>query len=246
MFGRFLEISLASTDIAASVQFYEQLGFTQLTANDTWAHPYGVLTDGRVCIGIHQRASGSTRAAQAPAPVLSFVLPELASHARALSDRGFEAHSAQLGEGEFHQLHLSDPAGQDITLLEARTFSPALRRQRESLCGWFTAYSMPALGNEAVREYWERVGFVALDTQEAALPILPLVSDHLALALHAARTMAAPMLVFSDPAMGEKLALLDAAGIARSAELPRGLARDSNALLEAPEGTLLLLLEGEP
>jgi hypothetical protein len=46
--------------------------------------------------------------------------------------------------------------------------------------------------------------------------------------------------------MAEQLALLDAAGIARSGELPRGLDRRSNALLEAPEGTLLLLLDGEP
>jgi len=58
--------------------------------------------------------------------------------------------------------------------------------------------------------------------------------------------MAAPMLVFTDPAMAEKLALIDATGIERSTALPRGLDRNSNALLEAPEGTLLLLLEGEP
>lgn len=246
MFGRFLEISLASTDIAASVQFYEKLGFTQLTANDTWAHPYGVLTDGRVCIGIHQRGGQAAHGAVAAEPALSFVLPELATHARELAGHGFEPHSAHFGEGDFHQLHLSDPAGQDITLLEARTFSPALRRQRESLCGWFSAYSMPALGNDAVREYWERVGFVALDAQDAALPTLPLVSDHLALALHARRAVAAPLLVFTDPQMGEKLQLLQAAGIEPSTALPRGLDRSRNALLEAPEGTLLLLLEGEP
>ncbi len=246
MFGRFLEISLASADIAASVQFYERLGFTQLTTNDTWAHPYGVLTDGRVCIGVHQPGAEAARRANLAAPLLSFVLPDLATHARALGDRGFEPESAQLGEGAFHQLRLSDPAGQGIALLEARTFSPALRRQSESLCGWFSAYSMPALGNEAVRHYWERVGFVALETQDLPLPNLPLISDHVSLALHPARALAAPTLVFVDPAMGEKLRLLDAAGIERSAELPRGLDRSSNALLAAPEGTLLLLLEGEP
>ena len=240
MFGRFLEISLASADIGASVQFYERLGFTQLTANDTWAHPYGVLTDGRVCIGIHQRT------APAASPLLSFVLPDLATHVGRLRERGFEAETAQLGEGAFHQLQLRDPAGQGVTLLEARTFSPALRRQHESRCGWFSAYSMPALGNDAARDYWERVGFVALEPQDQPLPSLPLVSDHLSLALHAARALAAPLLVFVDPAMGEKLTLLEAAGIGRSQELPRGLDRRENALLEAPEGTLLLLLNAEP
>src|SRR5882672_3074097 len=52
MFGRFLEISLNTSDIAASVQFYERLGFTQLTTGDTWPHPYGVLSDGRLGIAL--------------------------------------------------------------------------------------------------------------------------------------------------------------------------------------------------
>ena len=240
MFGRFLEVSLSSTEIVESVQFYERLGFTQLTANDTWTHPYGVLTDGHLCIGVHQRD------ASAPSPLLSFVQPNLAVHARALQQQGFEPEHAQLGEGAFHQLQLRDPAGQAIALLEARTFSPALRRQSESRCGWFSAYSMPALGNEAVREFWERAGFVALELQEQPLPTLPLVSDHLSLGLHAARTLAAPLLVFVDPDMADKLSGLEAAGIERSPRLPHGVDPRGNALLEAPEGTLLLLLTAEP
>lgn len=240
MFGRFLEISIGSTDVAASVLFYERLGFTQLTANDTWTHPYGVLTDGRLCLGVHQRAAAT------PSPLLSFVRPDLAVHARALQERGFEPEHAQLGEGVFHQLQLRDPAGQAIALLEARTFSPALRRQTESLCGWFSAYSMPAQGDDAVREFWERAGFVALELPEQPLPTLALVGDHLALGLHAARTLAAPLLVFADPQMGEKLARLEAAGIEPSPELPRGLDPRGNALIEAPEGTLLLLLTADP
>jgi catechol 2,3-dioxygenase-like lactoylglutathione lyase family enzyme len=238
MFGRFLEISLATADIAVSVQFYERLGFTQLTTNDIWTHPYGVLTDGRVCLGLHQRGAGS--------PTLSFVHPELAAHARQLRESGFAEQHAQLGEGQFHQFQLLDPADQGIMLLEARTFSPALCSQRESRCGWFSAYSMPALGNEPAREFWERAGFVALEPQDQPLPMQPLISDHLSLALHAPRALAAPLLVFVDPAMGDKLAALEAAGFERSAELPRGLDRRDNAVLEAPEGTLLLLLTAEP
>ena len=237
MLGRFLEVSIATDDIVASVQFYERLGFTQLTANDIWTHPYGVLSDGRLCIGLHQHPAH-------PA-ILSFVYPELAIHARQLRAAGLVEQSSQLGEGQFHQLQLRDPADQSITLLEARTFSPARSRQQESRCGWFSAYSMPALGNDAARDFWERVGFVALDAQDTPFAHLPLTGDHLSLALHAARTMAEPMLVFVDPDMPAKLAELEAAGIARSSRLPRGLNASENALLEAPEGTLLLLLNAE-
>ena len=53
--GRFHEISIATADIRASVEFYESLGFTQAPTTDAWSHPYGVLTDGRLFIGLHQR-----------------------------------------------------------------------------------------------------------------------------------------------------------------------------------------------
>src|ERR1700754_1252964 len=69
--GRFHEISISTADIRASVEFYERLGFTQAPATDTWTHPYGVLTDGRLFIGLHQRRS--------PSPTLTFVLPGIAS-----------------------------------------------------------------------------------------------------------------------------------------------------------------------
>jgi len=51
IFGRFLEFSIATRDIRASVQFYEELGFRQLLTGDIWQHRYGVLTDGRLVIG---------------------------------------------------------------------------------------------------------------------------------------------------------------------------------------------------
>jgi hypothetical protein len=70
--GRFHEISIATADIRASVEFYESLGFTQAPTTDAWSHPYGVLTDGRLFIGLHER--------QIPSPALTFVLPGVATH----------------------------------------------------------------------------------------------------------------------------------------------------------------------
>ena len=235
MFGRFLEISLNTDDIAASVQFYERLGFTQLTTGDTWTHPYGVLSDGRLCIGLHQR--------RGPAPLLSFVRPELAQHAPGLRAAGFEPQATRLGESDFHELQLRDPSGQDVALLEARTFSPARRAQPESMCGWFSSYSIPAVDIDVAQAWWERAGFVALDLPDEPLLQLALTSDTLTLTLHRPRLLAAPLLVFTDPQMSGRIASLAARDIHGSAGLPRGLDRSATALLESPEGTQLLLLQ---
>jgi hypothetical protein len=44
--------------------------------------------------------------------------------------------------------------------------------------------------------------------------------------------------------MAGRISRLRQSGVAVTAALPRGLAAQGNALLEAPEGTLLLLLTG--
>jgi catechol 2,3-dioxygenase-like lactoylglutathione lyase family enzyme len=237
VFGRFLEVSLNTDDIAASVQFYERLGFTQLTTGDTWTHPYGVLSDGRLCIGLHQRRGSS--------PLLSFVRPELAGHLPALRAAGFEPHYTRFGDSDFHELQLHDPTGQGIALLEARTFSPARHAQASSLCGWFSSYSMPAIDTEAAQAFWEHAGFVALELPDEPLMQLALTSDTLTLTLHRPRVLESPLLVFTDPQMSGRIARLADMDIQGSGDLPRGLDRQSNALLESPEGTQLLLLQAE-
>jgi hypothetical protein len=238
IFGRFLELAVTSRDISASVSWYERLGFSQLLTNDIWSHPYGVLSDGHLCIGVHQRSDSS--------PTLTFVQPGVAGHVQALRAAGLEPHYTRLGEDDFHEVELRDPAGQAITILEARTFSPPRRGHSPSLCGWFSAWSMPTLNLEAVQAYWEHAGCVALELLDEPIVHLPLTSDHLSLALHRPRTLEAPCLVFTDPEMPRLIKTLAERDIHGSPELPRGLDPAANALLEAPEGTLLLLLHADP
>lgn len=243
MLGRFHEISLATDDIRESVVFYEKLGFSQAETNDTWSHPYGVLTDGRVFIGLHQRrfpASGC------PAPALTFVRPGIAQFAGELEARGIVLELRDTGDEVFNEVGFRDPTGQSVLVIEARTYSPVARRAEDtSLCGYFTEYSAPASDFEAARNFWEPLGFVATEEPDAPYAHLPLTSDHLDLAFHRTRTLDRPMLVFRDPGMRERLVRLRELGVKESRELPRGLPAAANALFEAPEGTALLLLEGE-
>jgi catechol 2,3-dioxygenase-like lactoylglutathione lyase family enzyme len=236
MFGRFLELGIATPDIAGSVQFYERLGFSQLITGDAWSHRYGVLGDGRVHLGLHERAM--------PSPALTFVLPQLASSQGRLRAAHFEPEVAALSEDSLHRLQLRDPAGHAVTLLEARTYSPAAPGvAAESVCGYFSHLSLPQSDYEAAREFWERAGFVALAEEDEPFAHLPLTSDHLDLGFHQPRTFDAPLLVFQCVAAANNIARLRELGIPLSAQLPRGLDRKRNALIEAPEGTALLLVQ---
>lgn len=238
MLGRFHEISIATADIRASVEFYERLGFTQAATTDTYTHPYGVLTDGRVFLGLQQR--------RFPAPALTFVHAEVAAFADELEARGIKLDFRRLGDEVFNEIGFQDPFGQPVLVLEARTYSPVARRAEDtSLLGYFTEYSMPATKFAVAKDFWEPLGFVATEEPDAPYAHLPLTSDHLDVAFHQPRTLDRPMLVFRDPGMRERLLRIREQGVKESPELPRGLPAAANALVETPEGTAILLLEGE-
>src|SRR5262245_14321790 len=116
MIGRFLELSVRSDDMLASIEFYERLGFRQLEVGETWSHPYAVLSDGRLPIGLHRYDFDS--------PSLTFVLPELAAKLPHMERKGVSFAFRKLGTDEFNEAGLVAPDSQMITLLEARTYSP--------------------------------------------------------------------------------------------------------------------------
>jgi hypothetical protein len=236
MLGRFLEVRLTSAAIAASAAFYQRLGFQALATGDVHAHRYGVYSDGRVHLGLHELP-------RAPA-ALSFVLPGLAGALPQLRAASGEPLHARLGEQDFHELELADPAGTPVRLLEARTYSPGAVAG-ESQLGRFAHYSLPALDAAAAAAWWERAGFVALPELAEPYVHLPLTSDQLDLAFHSPQLLDAPCLVFMAADMTARIGALRAAGERFSAALPRGLDPQRSALLQAPEGTLLLLLQAE-
>ena len=235
--GRFHELSLATDDILASVEFYERLGFSQTATTDTYAHPYGVLTDGRIHLGLHARRGAS--------PILTFVRPGIAACLAEFDSLGIELTVARTGEDVFNEIGFEGPHGESVRVIEARTYSPAERAPHEvSLLGDFAQLSLPAADFAAAQAFWEPLGFVAIGEMETPYLHFPLTSDHLDLAFHRPRTCDAPLLVFRSADMSERIARLRTLGVSEE-PLPRGIAREANALLQSPEGTQLLLLAGE-
>ena len=234
--GRFHELSIATADIRASLDFYESLGFWQAPTGDAWHHPYAVVTDGRVVLGLHAAPEFSA---------LTFIHPDLAAVADSLNAAGVTLSLRHTDPEVFNRIEFSDPSGQKIRMLAARTFSPALpASEPASACGYFGHYSMPARDPAAVTAFWEPLGFVAMPPQTDPYAHQSLTSDGIDLALHAPRLLPAPALVFCEEGMGPKIERLRASGVHFDPALPRALSADDAALLEAPEGTLLLLLTG--
>lgn len=233
MLGDFLEISVHSENVLESVQFYERFGFTQIVGNDTWKHPYGVVTDGRCFIGIH--------AFRFPGPALTFVAPALRRRVEELEAAGAEFEFLKLGDDEFHELGFFLPDEQMITLLEARTFSPPPAGIPPSLAGFFAEYRIPVEDEQAAAERWLRFGLLENEPVDDLHGGMSLCWTGLNVGLSESRRLRQPALVFHVPHLGERVDLLEQRGIL-PAQAPAASATSAARYL-SPEGTQLLILE---
>jgi catechol 2,3-dioxygenase-like lactoylglutathione lyase family enzyme len=234
MLGRFLEISLHTPDIQASLEFYQSLGFTQTSVGETWPYPYAVVSDGRLFLGLH--------GAVIRAPALTFVLPDLLHGIDRLREHGIAFDQERIGNDVFNQATFTDPSGLCVNVLEARTFSPP-SEAASSTCGYFVELGLPVRDIEVSRRFWEPLGFVAMDDELRPFQRTPLTSDRLNLGLYRTRAFRQPLLTFEDGDMRERLTRLRERGFNLLDEMPDTLDDSTNAILEAPEGTRLLLMQ---
>jgi len=233
--GRFLEYSIATPDIRASLEFYAGLGFSQAQVGEAWPHPYAVVTDGRICLGLHQ-ASGT-------APAITFVKPDLLGHLSALEKRDLNFEFRRLGNDVFNELGWLDPSGHLLRLVEARTFSPVKRLGTDtSLCGYFLEIGLPAPQRALAKDFWEKLGFVGIDELDGRLPHVSCTSDSVTIGLYEPAHLPRPTLLFDAGDVDGTLARLAEAGILPAGQVPPPLRQLPAAMITAPEGTTILLL----
>jgi catechol 2,3-dioxygenase-like lactoylglutathione lyase family enzyme len=232
--GRFLEFSIATPDIQASLDFYVKLGFSQAEVGEAWLHPYAVVTDGRICLGLHQEAS--------PGPSMTFVKPDVFKHLEVLEKQGMEFEFRRLGNDVFNEVGWFDPSGHLIRLIEARTFSPSKRDATDtSRCGYFLEIALPTPTLDASKAYWEQFGFVGIDETGDRLPHVSCTSDYIDLGLYDPAHLRRSTLRFEVDDVGGTLARLAEIGISPAGEIPPPLRTTPAAVFIAPEGTPILL-----
>ncbi len=235
MLGRFLEFSVATPDIRASLDFYSRLGFTQAQVGEAWTHPYAVVTDGRIYLGLHQEF--------VPAPAVTFVKPDLLRHSSALERLGLQFEFRRLGNDVFNELGWLDPSGHLIRLVEARTFSPSKRLASDtSLCGYFLEIALPAASRDEAKDFWEKFGFVGIEEPDAPLPHVSCTSDSVDIGLYEPAHLLGPTLLFETGDVAGALARLADVGVLPTGQVPLPLRQRPATALMAPEGTPILVV----
>lgn len=204
MLGEFLEISLATPDMLRSLEFYRQLGFAEAPTGGGDKHPYTVVTDGRLYLGLHKLADRSHG--------LSFVLQELRHHVPGFEALGIEFDFCEIGLDQFNRLGFRDPEGGLVTLLEARTYSPVhAAHVQPSLCGYFLEYRLPVGDVAASARFWESLGLIVETAADGATAQASWAGINLS--LKRAGRQARPTLVFANPDLDAAHALLEMRGL---------------------------------
>lgn len=232
MLGRFLEFSVHTQDILGSLSFYRALGFTELEIGDVWPHKYAVVTDGEICIGLHDRAIES--------PTLTFVQQDLAPHARAMADRGFEFRFMHIDEDVFNELAFSDRDGNMVSMIEARTFSPPADEPALSACGTLMEISLPVEDAVNAGVFWAPLAPVILHAHEDPTMHMRFDAGGIALGISESIALRQPSLSFKCHEGDALAAVIERHGL-RTRRFPgfEGAFR----LVEAPEGTCLFLFD---
>jgi len=233
-FGRFFEFSVPTPDIQASLHFYGELGFAELPVGDIRDYHYGVVTDGRIAIGLH--AGGIDE------PALSFVHADVQSYLQHVAPRREALVFSRLGSETFHEIGVRTPDGQLLVMMEARTFSHAqLSALPAPITGYACEISLGCRDLDDAENYWTDAGFVStgdpLDDASAATSrtFVELLAPGLRLGLRTDLAAGQMALRFVLNDLQPTLAALDRCN--RPAQRSGNFHR-----VQAPEGTLLHLI----
>ena len=230
--GQFLEFSVRTPDILESLHFYKTLGFVELEIGDVWPHKYAVVSDGELNIGLHDR--------DFEAPALTFVQHDLATHARRMSDHGFDFSYMQLGEESFNELRFADRDGHQIIMLEARTFHRSEEPERDSACGSWFELTLPVKDTLRAAQFWAPIAPTLLDMREEPTMHMRFDADGAPLGLSESIALSSPSLDFKCHDRDALMRLLEQHDM-RFQKYP-GF-EGAFVAIRAPDGTMLYAFE---
>jgi len=231
IFGQFLELSIPAHDIQESLNFYHVLGFSELPVGDIRNYHYGVVSDGRIAIGLH--------ADRIEEPALSFVKSDLAESLAQITSAGGELFFSRLGGEDFHEIDVRTPDGHLLVILEARTFSQAdLSELPLPITGHCVEISLGCHDLDNTTHYWTAAGFLAnsLSAGPSANHTIELLAPGLCLGLRTDLPSGRMALRFAPDNLEHVLEMLDRCNVP-----VRRMAEGYRVI--APEGTHLNLVQ---
>jgi len=235
--GEITALTITSTDLEASLRFYQQLGFSE-TIRDTFPFPWIQITDGALLIML--------RKDDIPYIALTYYPRDIEKIAFDLESEGVAFISRPKSTDMIKRYVMHSPDGLKISLVGIpegfkQPSGPTMlttpqqdylkpEKYVNKVCGMFGEFAHPVKDLDTSIAFWEKLGFVALSKFTSPYP-WAILSDGLAIVgAHQTNSFTQPAITYFASDMKEKIAKLKEKGMAPDAEEGQ-----ANIVLTSPE-----------
>lgn len=237
--GYAFEIVVTVPDLEESLQFYEKLGYRQLTGATSPTQPDVLLTDGIILLSLHVGSARKT--------VLTYFAENVGEKVDGFERLGVPFDEKHKSGGEITRATLTDPNGLQVDLIQAAPSQvPKPPGKPISKAGQFGELSIET---EDVREslaFWTRLGFEPTEHMPAVPDSWASIADGLLLLGiyvkgYCPHLIETPSITYFDAEAAERIRKLKEEQMTFVQEIPGENGETGHAVAKAPEGQLFLL-----
>lgn len=237
--GYAFEIVVTVPDLRQSLQFYEKLGYKQLTDTTSPTQHDALLTDGMILLSLRV---GSVRKT-----ILTYVADNVAEKVEGFERLGVSFDEKHETDGKITGATLTDPNGLQVDLIEAAPSKvPKPPGKPISEAGQFGELSIETEDVRRSLDFWTKLGFEPIEDMPAAPDSWASVTDGLLMlgiyvkgyCPHIIKT---PSITYFDAEAADRIQKLKQEGMTFVQELPGENGETGHAVAQAPEGQLLFL-----
>lgn len=237
--GYAFEIVVTVPDLRQSLQFYEKLGYKQLTDTTSPTRHDALLTDGMILL--------SLRVGSARKTILTYFTENVAEKVEGFERVGVSFDEKHETGGKVTGATLTDPNGLQVDLIQAAPSQvPQPPGKPISKAGQFGELSIETEDVRESLDFWTKLGFEPTEQMPASTDSWASIADGLLMlgiyvkgyCPHIIKT---PSITYFDAEAAQRIRKLKEEGTTFVQELPGENGETGHAVARAPEGQLLFL-----
>lgn len=237
--GYAFEIVVTVLDLKESLQFYEKLGYKQLTGTTSPTQHDAQLTDGLILL--------SLRVGSAWKATLVYFVENLAERVEGFERLGVSFDEKHETGGRITGATLTDPNGLQVDLIQAEPSQiPKIPGKPISKAGQFGELSIESEDVRKSLDFWMKLGFEPTQYMPASPDTWGSIADGLLMLGiyvkgHCPHIIKTPSITYFDAEASQRIQQLKKEEMTFVQELPGENGEVGHAVAQAPEGQLLFL-----
>ncbi|MBN2366202.1 MAG: VOC family protein [Calditrichaeota bacterium] len=188
--GNYFQISLSSENLQTSLDFYLNLGFSEIEVYKDAAVPWAIISDGFNIYMLSQN--------KFPSPALNYYDKNLEERLPALEEAGLKTEQTTGESGKLQSAVLIDPTGVGISLINMDSRGlPRPSLSDSLLTGRFLELSIPVPDLTESLIFWKNLGFHLVSEGVKPYPMTVLSDNQIRIGLHQTVVFTSPAITYS-------------------------------------------------